>query len=310
MICPMVAHIEAPDRDVRMDIANLLRLDSLWQTPNRDAVPLGWRLPEGVYIGVASQNERKIAVVRDVVQQLGGYDVDAKPSSEELIKRFLEIKDIGWNLMKKNLSPYVTEEKNAWYTIQMVAARKPMSAFQRDRMVTHALGMDTDIVVVDQKDRHQMGIPQNEQEFKDMLLRLSGKTVRAQTTIAIVNFSDDKDVVFGDTMAIQTTFKKFTPQQMIAAIGTKGIGRFTGGIDLSDFRMSPFLDERVPIKAFRTGELLPDELEDSHPYVLFETTDAAPVLYEYITGAPREMLRWVIYNGVVKAATSRRLEKT
>ena len=282
-----------PERDLFKDIANIKLLDKMWEKPSSMAVPAGWQLPEGVTIGLSSQSPLKIDNTQEVLRSFGQDYLPCKSADEAIITKFLRPKKGPW-------VNQVVEDKASFASgmVRALAALKAIAAFSDNPKVTHGLGLDIDMVILGQKSLMPVGKPRNLTEFKNILRRISQKFVEIHCSADLVDPQAHRLLAF-DAVNIFFKFGFFVPEQFIQAVGLEGIGQFTAGFDLSDFAVMPFLDPKVPVIVNRMDNFSPEErLGQIEREVRLNTADIPVALHEYVKGAPKAMIKSVIYNGI------------
>lgn len=283
-----------PQRDLQRDFFNIRRLDDMWQVPEKMAVPWGWKLPKGVIIGLASLNPLKRNNVMAVTKLFGQSELFCEQCYEE------------------NIATWLTRDENAQYVdevvidraefaagkIRAIAALKALAAFDDDSKASHALGLDIDMVVRNQRSLMPVGKPKNLVEFKNILSQLSDNFAKIYCSAALIDLRSRRLVSF-DAVSIFFKFDFFIPDQVIQAVGVGGIGKTTAGIDLSDFNMMPFLDRDVPVIVNRMDNFSPEQhLRQHEREVRLAASDVPVALREYLQGAPKALIQSVIYNGI------------
>ncbi len=274
------------------------QLVRLWQIP--EEVPEGFRIPEDVHLTLASGSDFKRRSVTDVWNSLGGKGIIITQSKdEEQIKKELSnahraraglMGDEGVVDTFRTLS--IAEQK----------ARMTDDELLKKHGATHVMGLDID--VIPWPNEEPLGTPQNTDDLVRNLRQMSGKSVMVSIGCALRRVGGLTGA--SEQVHITLPIKEFDADEYVRdhENGAGIIGRVAGGIDFSDPASFPYLGSG-PVIIDRMWRHSPDfspltQLERTIVVNGDRREELLGEMGDYFKGAPQEMVKWVLYDGIGK----------
>jgi len=269
------------------------QLRRLWEIPEK--VPDDFRVPPDARLALASGSDDKRKLVTEVWKELGGKGIIiTKSVEEELIKNYLRQ---NYKVKSEVLDNRGAPDVNRVRDIAELKARLTSDEVLKQHGATHAMGLDVDVAVW--PDEEPMGIPKSNEELRTNLEHMQGKIIAVNIGGAMRERG--KPTNSTERVHINIPIGRFDVDRYIQEYGEKAIGHVAGGLDFSDPHIFDYLGDGT-ITVDRELHFSPRFAPETQ---LFRTVgvygDKRPELLglmsDYFKGAPKEMVRWVIYQG-------------
>lgn len=267
---------------------NIELLNDLWSSPNSEALGLNWRISDKVWVGLASQNKEKIDKVEGILRQHGSQLNETVESSETVIKTLLI------QLWRNRRNSGVLEDG---FRVANIACLKSLSKFGNQSVITHCLGLDTDVIALGanfNEPAEPIGRPESLAGLMQMLGVISGRTLEVRTAAALADVKAGR-ILAVDEVRILLKLRKFGAEEYLDTIGTGLVGQIPGAVDFSDQKSTNFLDPDFILRVSRMNAF-PEK--DTKKLAWVEPKAAAIVLNDYFKGCPAHLINSVIFNGL------------
>ena len=272
------------------------QLKRLWEIPEK--VPEDFRIPEGVRLALASGSDFKQKNVTEVWNSLGGQGIIVTKSEDEsMIQAFLAQRHKLKNSINDN-----TGSPDIYRVLDIASLKAGLVSDETLGKIgaTHVMGLDVDVAAWPDED--PMGTPQNEEELRRNLQRMQGKTITINVAGAMRKVGSQN--LSSERVHITLPIRQFDIKKYLEELGMGAVGRVAGGVDFSDPRSFDLLGAG-PVMVDRELHFGPNFAPETQLLrtIVVNGDDRPKLLGEmgdYFKGAPREMVKWVLYDGIGK----------